>query len=58
MYLTNLYPRPESILETPDVRYTFGSRVTAYLTARDISADILGRMKMLWNNWRMSREKF
>ncbi len=51
MYLTNLYPRPESILETPDVRYTFGSRVTAYLTADDISADVLGRMKTLWNNF-------
>ena len=49
MYLTNLYPRPESIRENEDVRYTFGSRVTAYLTVPDLSADIIERMKYLWN---------
>ncbi len=53
MYLTNLYPRPYSICETPDVRYTFGSRVTAYLTipantAPNLSS-MIGRMKYLWN---------
>lgn len=51
MYLTNLYPRPESILETPDIRYTFGSCVTAYLTAPELSAGILERMKSLWHNF-------
>ena len=49
MYLTNLYPRPEFIRETEEVRYTFGSRVTAYLSVPDASAGMIGRMKYLWN---------
>ncbi len=49
MYLTNLYPRPESVRETEDIRYTFGSRVTAYLSIPDASAGMIERMKYLWN---------
>lgn len=51
MYLTNLYPRPASFREAEDIRFTFGSRVTAYLTADDVSADLVGRLKSLWNNF-------
>lgn len=55
MYLTNLYPRPESVLKTPDVRYSFGSRVTAYVTVPDASenrlSSMIERMKCLWNSF-------
>ncbi|MBQ7930835.1 MAG: hypothetical protein IJ334_07475, partial [Clostridia bacterium] len=55
MYLSNLYPKPEFIHETPDVRYSFGNRVNAHLVvpASDaaVLAPVLERMKVLWNNF-------
>ena len=55
MYLSNLYPKPEFIHETPDVRYSFGNRVNAHLVvpASDaaVLAPVLERMKALWNNF-------
>lgn len=53
MYLTNIYPRPNSIREASDVRYTFGNSVSAYLTVPDTcvepTSSMLERMKYLWS---------
>ncbi len=55
MYLSNLYPKPEFLRETPDIRYSFGSCVTARLTVPESAAatlaPVLERMKELWNNF-------
>ena len=52
MYLTNLYPKPESFRETENIRYTFGSRVTADLAvAGNSEPSLLERMKTLWYNF-------
>ncbi len=53
MYLTNLYPKPLQIAESPKIRFSFGSRVAIYLAIPDTSpskvAHVVDRMKYLWN---------
>lgn len=52
MYLTNVYPKPETLCEDRTIRFVFNSRVIAYISAPEGAAapdnDLLERMKYLW----------